>query len=75
MVTGLILTPDNKISIGRQRKKMIKSMVHKHTISDLSIESTKQLRVLIAFAMDTDPIFILSLKKKYSVERINDIMR
>ena len=54
---------------------MIKSMVHKHTISDLSIESTKQLRVLIAFAMDTDPIFILSLKKKYSVERINDIMR
>lgn len=35
-VTGVTLTNDNKISIGRKRKRLISSMVHKFSLGALT---------------------------------------
>ena len=51
-VTGLVITPDHKISIGRARKREIKSMVYKFLNGDLGGEASSKLRGLVAFTMD-----------------------
>jgi hypothetical protein len=64
-ITCLVITPDHKVSIGRARKREIKSMVHNFMNGELDGESLSRLRGLVAFAMDAELTFFQSLKNKY----------
>lgn len=74
-VTGVIITPDHKLSIGRERKREIKSLVHRWTIGKLEIGEVHYMRGLIAFARDIEPSFEKSLRMKYGNEVLNEILR
>jgi hypothetical protein len=64
-VTGLILTNDGGVSLGRDRKRLISAMVHQASIGQLLPENWGNLHGLLGFAADVEPMFVSKLKKKY----------
>jgi RNA-directed DNA polymerase len=73
-VTGLIITNEGKISLGRERKRFIRSKIDYYFKGKLSQEQKLNLQGLIAFAIDVDPEFVESMKRKYSGELIDGIL-
>ncbi len=74
-VTGVTLTNDGKISLGRSRKRYISSMIHKFGLGMLSKADTCHLQGLLAFANDIEPDFISRMEKKYNQETIDILIR
>lgn len=74
-VTGITLSNDGKLSLGRSRKRYIKHLVHQVQVGCLSDEDMLHLKGLIAFAEHIEPTFLKALKKKYSVELITQIIK
>lgn len=73
-VTGITLTPDGRLSIGRSRKRYISSLVHKYANNSLEPEKISHLKGLLAFAYDIEPKFKAKILKKYgfdTIERLN----
>lgn len=73
MITGLIISNDNKVSLGRERKRIIRSKIFHSQNNNLSNEERIKLRGLISFANDIEPDFIDRMKKKYGNEFIENI--
>lgn len=73
-ITGLVITTDNKVSIGRDRKREIKSLVHRFILLSLLPDEIGRLKGLIAFAHDAEPEFVDRLKTKYGVHNIDRLM-
>jgi RNA-directed DNA polymerase len=64
-VTGLVLSSDGKISIGRDNKRRIKSLVFKFIKGKLEPDEVSYLRGYLAYCIDVEPSFIKSLENKY----------
>ncbi len=69
-VTGVVITPQNTLSIGRERKREIKSLIHRWIKGELDGEKISYLRGLFAFAIDIEPDFEERLVKKYGADEI-----
>src|SRR5699024_12697515 len=64
-VTGICLTNESRLSLGRAKKRYIKHLVHQFLLDRLSTRETAHLLGWLAFASDIEPAFILTLKNKY----------
>lgn len=73
-VTGLVITNDGKVSIGRERKREISSMVHKHLLGILSVEDLPRLQGLLGFAQDVEPLFLSRLRAKYGSHALRTLL-
>lgn len=73
-VTGLTLTNDGRVSLGRERKRLISSMIHKYKTGVLSDEDFPRLHGLIAFSLDVEPEFIERMTVKYGDGTLNSIL-
>jgi RNA-directed DNA polymerase len=73
-VTGVTISNDNKLSIGRSRKRMISSLIHKFTIKTITQEDTFYLQGLLAFSISIEPSFIERMKIKYTESVIHNIL-
>jgi len=62
MLTGIVLSAARELSIGRERKRLIRSMVHHKTLGELDQEQTQQLHGLLAFAHDVEPEFAATMR-------------
>lgn len=74
-VTGIIINNDDQLSIGRQRKREISALIHRHSLNMLTSEDTFHLQGLLGFAKDIEPAFVISMRKKYGSEIIDSIFR
>ena len=74
IVTGLTLTPDRSISLGRDRKRAIRTQIYLYQIGQLSVEDAMSLAGLLAFANDVEPRFVDSLRHKYGIAAINPLL-
>jgi len=74
-VTGITITNDDKISIGREKKRYIKHLVNQFKYDLLDVETLQHLKGLISFANHIEPDFILSLRNKYSSDLIDEIVK
>ncbi len=72
-VTGLVLTNDNKISIGRDKKREIKALVHRYINGFLEEHDINRLKGYLAYIHDVEPAFINSLQAKYGSHVIYSI--
>jgi retron-type reverse transcriptase len=70
LVTGLVLTSDKKVSIGRAKKRYIKSMVYRFMNKQLRDVEVSYLRGYIAYVNAVEPSFIDLLERKYGKECI-----
>lgn len=75
MVTGLILTPDGKVSLGRERKREISALIHKFKVGEISDEATLRVKGLLGFAKSAEPGFFESISNKYGMELVYQIQR
>lgn len=74
VVTGLTLTNDGNISIGRERKKLIRAMINHYARGLLDADNTRRLVGLLAFANDAEPEFLLRMKLKYGEQLMSEIL-
>lgn len=64
-ITGLVITPEKKISIGRNKKRYIKHLVHQFSLGLLSADEVASLKGTLSYVYHVEPQFLLSLKQKY----------
>lgn len=72
-VTGVTLTVEGTLSLGRSKKRMISSLLHKYSIGILTFEDISNLRGLIGHALYIEPEFIDRMKLKYGENIINKL--
>lgn len=72
VVTGLVLTPEKSISIGRDRKRLIRAMYHHSLTRQISEEKLQELNGFLAFAEHIEPGFVARLKNSANGERKQD---
>ncbi|MGN6065360.1 retron St85 family RNA-directed DNA polymerase [Brevundimonas diminuta] len=75
MVTGLIVTPQMKISLGRERKRHISSLTHHAKLGKLDAPQLMELKGLLGFAKGVEPTFLETLRVKYGAEIVTSVMR
>jgi len=73
-VTGLTINNEGRISLGRERKRYIKSRVFKCLEGELNAEEKKSLAGLVSYTRHVEPSFFASLVKKYGVKEVYDIL-
>ncbi|VAW68017.1 Retron-type RNA-directed DNA polymerase [hydrothermal vent metagenome] len=73
-VTGVTITNNETLSIGRERKRYISSLIHKFSLNQLPAEDINYLQGLLAFACDIEPEFKNRMIRKYSLKTLNQVM-
>ena len=73
-LTGLILSNDGKASLGRNRKREIRSMAHRFSQGKLSNEEIIRLRGLLAFTFSIDKEYVQSIERMVGIDAFNAIM-
>lgn len=61
-VTGVVLTPTHRLSVGRERKRLARAMYHRFASGRLDGEEVRVLRGLLAFIDEVEPGFSRSLE-------------
>lgn len=74
-VTGVTLTNNGSLSLGRERKRHIRAMVHNYFHGKSSIENVIKLQGYLALSKNIEPKFFNSLKEKYGNDIIPRILR
>lgn len=72
-VTGVTISNEGKLSLGRQRKRYIKHLINKFKYNELDKANTNSLRGLLSHAQHIEPEFVTALKSKYSEKLIRKI--
>lgn len=72
-VTGVVITPTGKLSIGRERKRIIRASIHHFLAQKLSFDEIQKLNGLLAFSQDIEPEFIEGMKLKYGKDILHKI--
>lgn len=67
-LVGLTITPEQKVSLGRERKRDIRAKLYLYGKGYLNGEDVAHLRGLLAYAWSIEPAFILSLADKQGNE-------
>lgn len=65
MVTGLVITPEKKISMGRDRKRLVSAMLHNFVNETLPEAKIPVLRGYVSFANAVEPDFLRRMEEKY----------
>lgn len=73
-VTGLVITPEKQVSIGRYKKRLLRSMCFRFAKNDPNVNAS-HLSGWLAFANDVEPKFVCSLRKKYGSDLVDALLR
>ena len=65
IVTGLVLTNDGRVSIGRDKKRLIRSKIYRLSQGVLDESEIDLLRGMIAYVKSVEPEFVDRMRKKY----------
>lgn len=74
-VTGVTITNDGELSLGRERKRFIKHLINLYRYNVIDEADKAYLMGLLAFAGHIEPEFIVRMNKKYSTELMDRIRR
>lgn len=72
-VTGVTITNDGVLSLGRKRKRILSSQIHKFTLGLLPPKEIKKLQGYLGFANHVEPLFIKRMEHKYGVDTIKSV--
>lgn len=75
VVTGLNLTPDRRLSVGRELKRSIKTLVHLHSQGRIDPLERPRLCGLISYIRDVEPAFYDSLVMKFGLATLEQLFR
>jgi RNA-directed DNA polymerase len=63
-VTGLVLTNDGVVSIGHEKKRMLRVLIHRYEHGKLLPDEIEKLRGYLAFICDVEPVLFEKLKRR-----------
>jgi len=72
-VTGLVLTNDGDVSIGRDRKRRLRAAVHRALNQKVEEDWLNSLKGMLAFVQGVEPEFIRRLSHYYGVDVLRDL--
>jgi len=75
-VTGLIVTPEGDVSVGRSRKRYLRRLIDRYgrylaDQGEFDEELSDSLRGLLAFVLDVEPAFFNRLAQRYGARIVN----
>ena len=70
-VTGLFVTPQRKISIGRKNKRYIRKLLFEYKKGSIDPNLLKYLQGYLSFILDVEPTFYNSIVIKYGAELVS----
>ena len=70
IVTGLVLTSDGSVSIGRDLKDKVKKYVYNYKMGRISSVEVKYLRGILGYVKGVEPSFYDTLVRKYGIETV-----
>jgi retron-type reverse transcriptase len=73
-VTGVVLTNDRSLSLGREKKRLYSAMVHRFSLGMMDETERHQLKGHLAFALHIEPDYFERLRVKYTTRVIDAIM-
>ncbi|MHB1230052.1 MAG: retron St85 family RNA-directed DNA polymerase, partial [Halothiobacillus sp.] len=74
-ITGVIINNEGALSLGRDRKREVSSLIHKFSLGILPEPEIFRLQGLLGFAKDVEPLFVAKMREKYNSELIERISR
>jgi retron-type reverse transcriptase len=74
-VTGLVLTLDGKVSLGRDRKRKIRASVHRFSQGGVDQQGQAKLAGTLAFAKDVEPEFYDRMERTYGSDVMERLRR
>lgn len=72
-VTGLVLTNQGGVSLGRNRKRNLRAAVHWASENKLDVRQLAELAGMLAFVHAVEPEFLERLTEKYGAKLIKEI--
>lgn len=72
-VTGIILTNDNRLSLGREKKRKLRAQIHYFSKGDLDQKSAAKLAGHMAFAFDVEPTFYARMERVFGKEVMDQL--
>ena len=74
IVTGLMLTSEEEVSVGRKKKRFIRSLMFKYKNGDISNKQLLYLKGYLAYIKAVEPVFLKRLEKKYGNKIVKKIL-
>lgn len=71
MITGLIITPQNTISVGRNKKRTIRACIHSFLKNELTEEQITSLKGYINYIKMVEPTYLITLQRKHGAKLDN----
>lgn len=65
LVTGLVLSSQGRVSLGRAKKRRIRALLFRHSLGQASPTDVAYLRGFIAYALSVEPAFVETLRRRY----------
>ena len=75
VVTGVVLTSDNKLSIGRDEKRRVRTEIYIYLKGELPVDKASTLRGQLNYYQSIEPSFLISLMRKFGKEQIISFMK
>jgi len=75
LVTGLVVTPTGDISVGRGRKRLISSMLHRSSKEMLDLKQRSRLKGLLGFCVANEPSFLGRMRTKYGDQIVDAALK
>jgi RNA-directed DNA polymerase len=73
-ITGLTITGDGRVSVGRERKRELRAQIHRFTQGTLNSDELEQLRGYMSFLISVEPEHVERLKKSFGESVISAIV-
>jgi RNA-directed DNA polymerase len=73
-LTGLILSNDGKVSLGRDRKRLIRATANRYKNGTLDPESIAKLKGWLAFALSVEPEYVRNIRKMITEENYRKLI-
>jgi len=73
-VTGLTLTNDGKVSLGRETKRKVRAAVHHFVTGKLDDEQRAELKGMLAYVNSVEPDLLSRLSRKFGSEVIRRLL-
>ena len=74
-VTGLVLTNDRKVSLGREEKRRIRAFMHHFVTGRLDETELLKLRGTLSYVKSVEPTYLRRLRKKYGASEVKRVFR
>ena len=73
-ITGINITPDGTLSVGLQRKRLLRAQIHHYVKGSLPAEEIESVRGYLAFLKSVEPAHIDRLINKYGAATIYQLI-